>query len=79
MSLITSGARSWLLMIQRTDNHGRFHPCTWGRTGGSSIQKAGLGGGYISLKRKDMSQNMCQKIEDSAKGRRYADHSLSIV
>ena len=25
-------------------------------------------GGYISLKEKDMSQNMCQKIEDSAKG-----------
>ena len=25
-------------------------------------------GGYISLKEKEMSQNMCQKIEDSAKG-----------
>ena len=33
-------------------------------------------GGYISLKEKEMSQNMCEKIEESATRlwRRYADH-----
>ena len=38
-------------------------------------------GGYISLKEKEMSKNMCRKIEESAAGiwRRYADHGLSAV
>ncbi len=38
-------------------------------------------GGYISLKEKEMSQNMCEKIEESAAGlwRRYADHCLSAL
>ena len=38
-------------------------------------------GGYISLKEKEMSQNMCQKIDRQCKRlwRRYADHSLSTL
>ena len=38
-------------------------------------------GGYISLKEKEMAQNMCEKIMDSRKGlwSRYADHSLSTL
>ena len=34
----------------------------------TSIMGRAIERGYISLKEKDMSQNMCQKIEDSAKG-----------